>query len=308
MAVLWAVWQNWHLIVTGSATQTSYGGKMSKPSTIIIASALGFAAVLMITVIVVAMIPGNPGPSPDRIRLPRQALTPEEISVTAAPQPDGTLQVSQRLIFDAPDGEDRPIRWHLGREPIGRSTSGGTTSDYNVLPRVSAISARELSTAEGSTKDDPAEVAELNVRRDDVDVSDLFADDVSYEFANPNPPGENIMWDEGRHVIDVSYILDDVYLDVEGHELFVLPLRFPAGSSEARSIRTVSLKAGGPILCLPDNVSFDPNAECSALDEHRFGLDRSSLTWLDEVTGSINAIGFAAPDGMHSEPIRVVAD
>lgn len=283
----------------------SYGEKMPKPIKIVIASALGVAAILVVIVIVTSVITRIPDMPPDRARLPQQALTPEEITVTVTPQADGTLHVGERLIFDAPEGAERPIRWSLGGESIGWPAGDGDVPLYAVMPKASEVSARELDTAEDSTKNDPAEVAELNVTRDDSDVDDLFYDDVGYEFANPNPPGENVMWTQGRHVVDVSYVLDDVYLNVEGHELFVLPLRFPSGSNEAPSIRTVSLEAGGPIRCLPDNMEFAPDAECTGMDKHRFAEDGTRLTWQQDMTSSIGAIGFAAPDFMQAEPSPV---
>lgn len=283
----------------------SYGEKMPKPIKIIIAGAIGFAAILAVVVIVSSMITRIPDVLPDRVRLPQQALTPEEITVTAAPQADGTLHVSERLIFDAPDGADRPILWHLGGESIGWPAGDGDVPRYAVMPRASEVSARELDTTEKSTKNDPVEIAQLSVTRDDSDVDDLFYDDVGYEFANPHPPGENVMWTKGRHVVDVSYILDDVYLNVEGHELFVLPLQFPSGSNEAPSIRTLSLEAGGPIRCLPDNMEFEPDADCSGLDKHRFAEGGTRLTWQEDMTSSIGAIGFAAPDTLQTEPIPV---
>lgn len=278
---------------------------MPKTIKIIIASALGFAAILVVVVIVSSMITRIPEMPPDRARLPQQALTPEEITVTANPQADGTLQVSQRLIFDAPDGANRPILWGLGGESIGWPAGAGDVPLYAVMPKASEVSARELDTAEDSTKNDPAEVAELSVTRDDSDVDDLFFDDVGYEFANPNPPGENVMWTKGRHVVDVSYVLDDVYLSVEGYELFVLPLRFPSGSNEAPSLRTVSVESGGPIRCLPDNTEFDPDAGCTGLGKHRIAEDGTRLTWQEDMTSSIAAIGFAAPDTMATEPSPV---
>lgn len=281
-----------------------YCENMSKPTGIIVASAIGFLAIFIIVVIVFPVFTHLPDASPDRDRLPKEALTPEEITVTVAPQTDGTLHVSQRLIFDASGNEDRSIRWYLAGEPIGRPTNDSDVQSYAVMPRASEVSARELSTGEESTKNDPTEVADLTVTRDGSDVEDLY-DNVVYEFANPNPPGEKVMWTPGRHVVDIDYVLDDVYLNVEGRELFVLPLRFPAGTSEAVSIRTVSLESGGPIWCLPDNVDFAPDTECRGLEKQQLSADGPSFTWEEDETGSIGAIGFEAPDNMATDPIPV---
>lgn len=283
-----------------------YCENMTKPNKIIIAGAIGFLALLVVVVFVAAMTTTHiPDMPPDGTRFPKEALTPEEITVAVSPRTDGTLHVSQRLIVDASGNEDVPIHWHLGGESIGRPTTDSEVQSYAVMPRASEVSARELSTGEESTKDDPTEVADLKITRDDSDVEDLYYDTVDYEFAKPNPEGETAMWTPGRHVIDVSYVLEDVYLTIEGHELFVLPLHFPTGTSEAVSIRTVSLESGGPIRCLPNNVDFAPETECKGLDKQQRTADGASFTWEEDETGSINAIGFEAPDNMATEPIPV---
>ncbi|AZT94176.1 hypothetical protein [Brevibacterium aurantiacum] len=276
---------------------------MSKPISIIVAGAIGFAAIVIILVIVFqgsARIPDMP---PDRSRYPEQALTPEEITVNVTPRSDGSLQVSQRLIFDVTDEMKKPLSWYIGGEQIGWNTGVGDGPRYYVLPQVGEVSAQELSTAEGSTKENPAEVGDLTVTRENRSIDDPFSDSAVYDFTREKQAGEDSQWTPGRHVVDITYVLDDVYLNVDGHELFVLPLRFPSGSNEAPSMRTVSLEAGGPIQCLPDHTEFDPDAECTGLDKHRFTDDGTRLTWSEETSPSIEAIGFAAPENMQAEPI-----
>lgn len=279
----------------------TYGVYMQRPPKIIVLSAAGVMALLMVAVIVSAVIGQIPDPPAQKVGLPEQALTPEEMTLTVTPHTDGTLHVAERLIFDVPEGKGRPLFWSIGSESIGWERGVGDGQQYFVLPQVTDVSAKDLSTAEDSTKDDPAEVGDLIVARDDSDVEDPDYDDVGYEFTNPNPPNENSQWAKGRHVVDFAYVLDDVYLTVGGHELFVLPLRFPHGSSEAESIRTISLESDGPIRCLSDNRRFDLGQECSAT---HLGDDGQTMTWReDDKTGSLAAIGFEPPEDMRTEPI-----
>ncbi|WP_231441939.1 hypothetical protein [Brevibacterium zhoupengii] len=274
---------------------------MSKPTSIIVAGAIGFAAIVIILVIVFPVFTRSPEMPPDRSRYPEQALTPEEITVNVAPRNDGSLHVSQRLIFDVTDEMKSPLSWYVGGERIGYGVGAGPR--YYVLPQVGEVSAQELSTAEDSTKENPAEVGDLTVTRENPAIDGSFSDSAVYDFTRPKQAGEDSQWTPGRHVVDFTYVLDDVYLNVDGHELFVLPLRFPSGSNEAPSMRTVSLEAGGPIQCLPDNMDFDPDPECTGLDKHRFTDDGTRLTWSEEISSSIGAIGFAAPENMQAEPI-----
>ena len=50
-------------------------------------------------------------------------LTPEESTVVATPRPDGTVQVEQRLVFDAGPGVDFPVTWYIGGTQIGWQSS-----------------------------------------------------------------------------------------------------------------------------------------------------------------------------------------
>lgn len=277
----------------------TYGEKMPKPIKFLIASGVGFATILIVVVIVSSAITRVPDMPPDKRRLPQQALTPEEITLSVAPQTDGTLHVSERLIFDATKNEDRPIRWYIGGESIGWQRDG---PEYFVVPKVLEVAAQELSTGQGSTKDDPAVAGDLTVSRDDSEVDDPFHDSVSYEFTNPNPPDEDSQWRPGRHVVDISYVLDNVYLDVEGQEFFALPMSFPDGTDEAASIRTVSLSSGGPIRCIPSNRSFRLDNDCSGWSQRRLDKDGTRLTWRRDLSDSLDAIGFDAPMNMQAEP------
>lgn len=254
------MWQNWHSISTCPGPLGTYGEKMSKPVTIVVTGAVGFAVILIVVVIVSTVITRIPDTPPDKHRLAHQALTPEEITLSLAPQTDGTLHVSECLVFDASESEDGPISWFIGGEQIGWERYG------------------------------PAE------------VDDPFHDSSRYEFTHPNPPSEDSQWRPGRHIIGISYVLDDVYLDIAGQEFFVLPLSCPDWTHEATSVRTISLTSGGPIRCLPNNRDFTPDDECSSLSERRLDKDGTRLTWRWALSGSLDAVGFDASENMQVEP------
>lgn len=304
--------QVWHLHAIGAHAPPIYADAMHKIAAIILASLIGVAAIGVIVMIVAeALMPIYDDSSVKR-RLPQQALTPEEMTVTVTPHRDGTIHVAERLIFDASATEDRPLFWSIGGESIGWNGGVGEGGQYAVMPTVKDVTAIELSTDEGSTQTDPAEAADLTVARDDSDVDDPFYDDVRYTITNEKSRGQSsgevTDWGPGRHVVDFAYVLDDVYLKVEGRDLFVLPLSFLEGTGEAPSLRTISLETGGPLLCLPTNRAFEPDPDCTGLTQGGADpvVEGGTLAWrqLNPVT-SIGAVGFDAPKGMSVDPIDV---
>lgn len=307
--------QVWHLGAIGAHAPPNYADAMNKIVAIILASLFGVVAIgVVVTIVAEALMPIYDDSSVKR-RLPQQALTPEEVTVTVTPHRDGTIHVAERLIFDASATEDRPLFWNIGGESIGWNGGVGEGGQYAVMPTVKDVTATEMSTGEGSTQADPAEAADLTVARDDSDVDDPFYDDVRFTITNEKSlgqsSGEVTNWGPERHVVDFSYVLDDVYLNVEGRELFVLPLRFLDGTDETPSLRTISLETGGPLLCLPTNRAFEPDPDCTGLTQGDVGaadpvVEDGTLAWrqFNPVT-SIDAVGFDAPKGMSVDPIDV---
>ncbi|MGO2036542.1 MAG: hypothetical protein ACTH2U_08690 [Brevibacterium sp.] len=261
------------------------------------------AAALVIAVVVAIMVrDAVEPPSGTSERLSEEALTPEEITAEVTPRPDGTLQVRQRLIFEAPPTGVADLSWWVGEDQLGWRDEPERPR-YVLKPRIVDIAAVELSTAADSTQENPAEVAELTVDRDDSKAHDRFPS-TRYIFTRPDVDGGSAtVWEAGRHVIDFSYTLDEVYLDIGGQALFVLPLGFPGESSQSRGVRTVTLTDGGEIRCLPSNGTFEPDTDCAGFDDRRSGQDGRELTWRQENGVRIKAIGFAPPEGMQTAPI-----
>lgn len=143
--------QVWHLHAIGAHAPPIYADAMHKIAAIILASLIGVAAIGVIVMIVAeALMPIYDDSSVKR-RLPQQALTPEEMTVTVTPHRDGTIHVAERLIFDASATEDRPLFWSIGGESIGWNGGVGEGGQYAVMPTVKDVTAIELSTDEGST-------------------------------------------------------------------------------------------------------------------------------------------------------------
>ncbi|MCD1285795.1 MULTISPECIES: hypothetical protein [unclassified Brevibacterium] len=261
------------------------------------------AAALVIAVVVAIMVrDAVEPPSGTSERLSEEALTPEEITAEVTPHPDGTLQVRQRLIFEAPPTGVADLSWWVGEDQLGWRDEPDRPR-YVLKPRIVDIAAVELSTAADSTQENPAVKVELTVDLDDSKAHDRFPS-TRYIFTRPDVDGGSAtVWEAGRHVIDFSYTLDEVYLDIGGQALFVLPLGFPGESSQSRGVRSVTLTDGGEIRCLPSNGTFEPDADCAGLDDRRSGQDGRELTWRQENGVRIKAIGFAPPEGMQTAPI-----
>ncbi|MGO2859893.1 MAG: hypothetical protein ACTIC1_01965 [Brevibacterium sp.] len=261
------------------------------------------AAALVVAVVVAIMVrDAVEPPSGTSERLSEEALTPEEITAEVTPRPDGTLQVRQRLIFEAPPTGVAELSWWVGEDQLGWRDEPDRPR-YVLKPRIVDIAAVELSTAADSTQENPAEVAELTVDLDDSKAHDRFPS-TRYIFTRPDADGRSAaVWEAGRHVIDFSYTLDEVYLDIGGQALFVLPLGFPGQSSQSRGVRTITLTDGGEIRCLPSNGTFEPDADCADFDDRRSRQDGRELTWRQENGVRIKAIGFAPPEGMQTAPI-----
>lgn len=274
----------------------------SKTRLICLLGAITAIVVLVAVAVVVAAVTRDVA-GPDRPeRLSEEALTPEEITAEVTPRPDGTVQVRQRLIFEAPPDGVTDLSWWVGEDQLGRRDEPDRPR-YIVKPRIVDITAIELSTSADSTQKNPAEVAELSVDRDDSKAHDRYPS-TRYIFTRPDVDGEGAtVWEAGRHVIDFAFTLDEVYLDIGGQALFVLPLALPGESSQTRGVRTITLTDGGQIRCLPSNRTFEPDADCAGFDDRRSRQDGRELTWRRETGVMIDAIGFAPPDGMQTDPI-----
>ena len=183
---------------------------------IIVAGAI-VLAMLLVAAVVVGVILSRRDPDVPAAAGPSFAageLTPEESTVIATPQPDGTVQVEQKLVFDAGPGMDFPVTWYIGGTQIGWQSSA-REPQYGVIPTISAVTAREVTAAGGTT--------DLAVSVDDSDIDDPFFDGHRYRLAAPGP------WDAGRHAVMISYTLGDVWVQADDVRVLVLPLSFGSG-------------------------------------------------------------------------------
>ncbi|WP_309132378.1 hypothetical protein [Brevibacterium sp.] len=265
---------------------------MSSTRTRIIAVALAAVATVIALVVIVSVLRHPPIEPRSDSGLPVEAVTPEEISLDVTVRSDGTLAVSQLLVFDTPVGSERPVRWAIGGIGIGW-IDRDRDAQYAVLPRVSQVSAQDVSSPS-------AEAVDLTVVRD-AHVEDLFHDDVVFTIAPP----DRGRWSSGRHAVTVDYVLADVFVAVEGRNLFVMPLRFPHGPEDARSYRSLTVPAGAAVECLPSNVTFAPDASCQGLREPDVESDPSVLRWTDDPFTRIDAVAFAAPGDVTAAPLVV---
>lgn len=182
-------------------------------------------------------------------------LTPEESTVVARPQPDGTVRVDQVLIFDiAPGLEDRPATWYLGGTRIGTKAADDTVR-YGVIPRVIALEAREVPV------DDAPVPLEITV--DESDYDDPFTDGRRYALTAPGP------WTPGRHRIEFTFVLGDTWVAADGVRLLVLPLRFASGPDTGQPADLVRLQINGAVRleCPDSSEGFADRLPCGNGDQ-----------------------------------------
>jgi hypothetical protein len=210
-------------------------------------------------------------------------LTPEESTVVATPRPDGTVQVEQKLVFDAGPGMDYPVTWYIGGTQIGWQSSA-REAQYGVIPRISDVTAREVTTA--------GQTVELAVSVDDSDIDDPFFDGHRYRLAAPGP------WAPGRHAVLISYTLGEVWVQADGVRIFVLPLRFGSGPANPQPTDQVRLQVPGAsvLQCPVTNVNFADRRACGAGDR---------LVYHDGELEQVQAVVVPDPAGITAEPIPV---
>ena len=211
-------------------------------------------------------------------------LTPEESTVTAVPQPDGTVRVDQVLIFDiAPGLEDRPATWYLDGTQIGWK-SAERTAQYGVIPRVVAVFAREIPVVDAPI--------ELKITVDESDYDDPFFDGRRYALIAPGP------WSPGRHRVEFSYVLGDVWVEADGVRLLVLPLRFASGPGNGQPSDLVRLqvRGAGALECPATNIDFADRRTCGEGDR---------LTYRPHEVDQREAVAVTSPVGVTAAPIPV---
>lgn len=252
----------------------------------IVAAVVGAAVFIAAVFGIVGIVDSGREHKPNPTQPHPDAFTPEEVSVAASAQKDGTLAVTATLVFDTPKGSDDPLYWYLGAARIGWESSE-RHAQYVVLPTATEVTGVVLT-------DDGAGEA-LTVEKDDSKVDDPLRDDVVYRFVPKNE------WTEGRHAVEISYVLEGVHVEVGGTDLMVLPLQFVSGPNRAVNYRRADVGEGNTIQCMSNNITFKLDDTCAALEGASEDAE-STVSWADDGTGSVDAIAFATPDVVTVDP------
>ena len=204
--------------------------------------------------------------------------------MVAVPQPDGTVRVDQVLIFDIVPGSRTARRPGTSTAPRSAGSPPSATAQYGVIPKVVALEAREVPVADAPVP--------LKITVDESDYDDPFFDGRRYALIAPGP------WSPGRHRVEFSYVLGDVWVQVDGVRLLVLPLRFASGpgNGQPQDLVRLQVTGAGELQCPATNVNFSDRRTCS--DDGRLTYHPSELDQREAV---------AVPDltAITAEPIPV---
>lgn len=251
---------------------------------IIVAGAIVLGLVITVVLVVGVILPRfQDKPDPGPTYAPGE-LTPEESTVTAVPQPDGTVRVDQVLIFDtAPGLEDRPATWYLDGTQLGWKSSE-RTAQYGVIPKVVALEAREVPVADAPVP--------LKITVDESDYDDPFFDGRRYALTAPGP------WSPGRHRVEFSYVLGDVWVEADGLRLLVLPLRFASGpgNGQPQDLVRLQVKGAGALQCPATDLNFSERRTCG---------DGGRLTYSPDGLGQREAVAVTDLTQITAEPIPI---
>ena len=122
-------------------------------------------AVVVIGVIVTVLVLRSAPPEPATKSLSEHALTPQETITEVAPHRDGTVQIRQRLIFETPPEDGKPVGLWISTAGLGKNPQTGNR--LAMMPQPSSLSAVELSTAGDSTRTSPKTLGELDIAVDE---------------------------------------------------------------------------------------------------------------------------------------------
>ncbi|SMX86970.1 hypothetical protein [Brevibacterium linens] len=263
-------------------------------------------AVVVIGVIVTALVLRYSAPHPETKSLPEHALTPQETITEVAPRRDGTVQIRQRLIFETPPEGGKPVSLWISDVGVGRDPRTGNR--LAMMPKVSSLSAVELSTADDSTQDSPKTLGELNIDVDESEQKGFDHPAVHVEITPKDSDGEVVQWSEGRHVVELEYVLDEVFVTVAGEDFFAVPVRALGNGQLAQKTHTLDIDTDGPVYCPADNVDFALGDGCDAeafarVDDADDSDSGGHVVWRESVADSHEIIAFAPPAGMTASPI-----
>ncbi|WP_166972935.1 hypothetical protein [Brevibacterium atlanticum] len=266
--------------------------------------AVSAVAVIVVGVLVVGMVLRCVAPTPETQDLPDHALTPEESITEVAPHMDGTVAVRQRLVFEAPpEGEDSVGLWFVS-EGLGRNPVSGHR--LAMMPVVDELTAVELSTDAGSTRRSPQEAGDLDVDVETVREKDFDYPRAHFSLRPKDSQGRAARWDEGRHIVEVDYVLDKVFLTVSGREFIALPLSFIGAPRATEATHTMIVDTDGPLACPANNVDFALN-DCAddfaqIDDDGTEGTTR--MTWREDNDFDHDVVVIDPPENMSARPIH----
>lgn len=268
-------------------------------------------AVVVIGVIVTALVLRYSAPHPETKSLPEHALTPQETITEVDPHRDGTVQIRQRLIFETPPEGGKPVGLWISDVGVGRDPRTGNR--LAMMPKVSSLSAVELSTADGSTQASPKTLGKLDIDVEESGRKGFDHPEVHLTFNPKDSDGEVVQWSEGRHVVELEYVLDEVFITVAGEDFFAVPV--PSIGNGQHTVKTHSLviDIDGPVYCPADNVDFDLGDGCDAeafsrvddsgaISSGPAAEDGTHVVWRKSYTGNREVIAFAPPAGMTASP------
>ena len=170
-------------------------------------------AVVVIGVIVTALVLRSAPPDPETERLSEHALTPQESITEVAPQRDGTVQIRQRLIFETPPEDGKPVGLWISTAGLGRILRPRPNRDDAETIFAERCRAEHSRRFDSTTED----TRELDIAVDEEREQGFDHPEV-YFMINPKDSRKAAKWSEGRHVIELEYVLDEVFITVAGEE------------------------------------------------------------------------------------------
>ena len=214
-------------------------------------------------------------------------VTPQEITATATPQPDGSVAVEQTLVFEATEESADVVVLRSSGVELGW-VSDERRGRYWVSPTVSEVRAADV------TSDQPTE---LEMVVDDRDLDDPRRDGLYYKL------GEGTDWAPGRHVIEIEFTLTDVWVEIEGLRAMVLPLDFFVTQNHSDLDTTIVQFTDGPLLCSATNRTWSTDHAC----EHGEGGQWSGyLESPGTVPRELQGLVAFDPPGVTAEPEPVL--
>jgi len=239
------------------------------------------AAVVLLAVVAVigwrSFVAGRsePGPTPTRETLAAGVVTPQEIDVTAAARSDGTVRVEQRLTFEATAKTDDRVVLTTSHRRFGW-VSDERPGQYWFTPTIEDASAVD------ETSGSPVE---LEITRKDWDL-----DTEAFIVADGHD------WGSGRHALRLTYTLSDVWFDIQGDRVLVIPLDFFASDRSGRLDSTIVRVPGQKLSCPANNLTWDPEATCAEETTDRWSAYR------DQQDSALDVLAVVDPEGVTADP------